>query len=107
MQRNYLKKIIILGVFILNIAVSFSFVYLWLEITNLGYIVDHYQQHADLSFISILWKLIYFSIITMAAVGYGDLTPIGYAQPVATIQAVIGYLLPIIIVFFLTSSEQK
>lgn len=105
--HSYVKKILVLGLFITNTAVSFACLYLWLEITDAGYVIDHYGQHEEISVIAVIWKMVYFSIITMAAVGYGDLTPIGYAQPIATIQAIIGYLLPIIIVFFLAAPEEK
>ncbi|WP_240377357.1 ion channel [Bacillus piscicola] len=101
----YRKKIIYLSLLFLNIALSFAFVYLILETTGAGFIIDHYNQHEEISVLAVLWKLIYFSVITMAAVGYGDLTPIGYAQPVATVQAIFGYLFPIILVFVLTSKE--
>lgn len=35
----------------------------------------------------------YFSFITQLTVGYGDYAPIGYAQPVATAQGIIGVIL--------------
>ncbi|SDH83121.1 Ion channel [Alteribacillus persepolensis] len=89
----------------MNLAVTFAFIYIILEVTGMGHVIDHYDQHHNLSIVTFVWKSIYFSVITMAAVGYGDVTPVGYSQAVATFQSIIGYLFPIILVFILSSKD--
>ncbi|SDI19580.1 ion channel [Alteribacillus bidgolensis] len=104
--KNKWTALLVLSMFFINVSVSFAVIYMVLEVTELGHVIDHYEQHKDLTIITFVWKSIYFSVITMAAVGYGDITPVGYSQLVATIQSVIGYLFPIMLVFVLSSSEK-
>ncbi|MFB4164451.1 ion channel [Alteribacillus sp. JSM 102045] len=97
----------ILSLIFINVAITFAFIYMVLEITQLGHVIDHYDQHQNLSVGTFIWKSIYFSVITMAAVGYGDVTPVGYSQPVATIQSIIGYLFPLLLVFIFSSPQKE
>ncbi|WP_226022025.1 pentapeptide repeat-containing protein [Halomicrobium salinisoli] len=51
----------------------------------------------------ILYKSLYFSMITFATLGYGDIQPVGpYARMLAAVETIIGSLLSAILVFVLT-----
>ncbi|MFG0329500.1 MAG: potassium channel family protein [Phycisphaerales bacterium] len=40
----------------------------------------------------VFWTSVYFSVVTFATLGYGDLRPVGIARVIACIEAMIGYL---------------
>lgn len=50
-------------------------------------------------------KSLYFSVITFATLGYGDIQPVGgWARAVASIETLLGSLLMALLVFVLTRS---
>ncbi len=94
------KKILIYNIFclfILYFAIStiFTFCYIFLEYLGVGAIID---QHANAAHqnqnIDIFTRTFYFSFITLFAVGYGDMIPLGLSKVVAIIQAFVGYIMP-------------
>ncbi|MTT31496.1 two pore domain potassium channel family protein [Terrilactibacillus sp. BCM23-1] len=97
------RRIIIynsIGLFIMciNIIVFFTFVYILLDVFDLGIIIDHHDAYSKMP----LWadhasRTLYFSAITLLSVGYGDISPFGLSRGVATIEAIIGYILPAVI----------
>lgn len=92
-------NIIILFAISIIIACFFSFIYIILEVLGLGIIIDHYSSRAHQEqFRDIVTRSIYFSFITLFAVGYGDMTPFGLSKGVAIIQAFIGYIFPYIMI---------
>lgn len=97
------KTIIIYNIIILFnlyfiISAAFSIIYIILDYANLGFIVDHYSSvnHQE-QFKDIISRSLYFSYITMFAVGYGDMTPFGLSKAVSIIQASVGHILPYVI----------
>ncbi|WP_353892431.1 ion channel [Proteinivorax hydrogeniformans] len=92
-------NILILFFLYMTIAAFFAFLYIAIEILELGSIVDH---HASIShqqqIIDLFTRSIYFSFITLFAVGYGDVSPLGLAKGVAIFQALVGYVLPYAII---------
>lgn len=77
------------------IAVAFSVVYILFEYAELGFILDHYSSLAHQhQLIDVVTRSLYFSFITLFAVGYGDMTPFGLSKAVAMIQAFVGFILP-------------
>ena len=97
------KTIIIYNIIILFnlyfiIAAVFSIIYIILDCTDLGFIVDHYSTvpHQK-QLIDIITRSIYFSYITLFAVGYGDMTPFGLSKAVAIIQSFAGHIIPYVI----------
>jgi len=94
------KNIVIYNIIILFnlyffIAVCFSIVYIALTILKLGYIVDHYASAAHQNqLIDLISRSLYFSYITLFAVGYGDMTPLGLSKAVSMVQAFVGFILP-------------
>ncbi|MDA3130231.1 ion channel [Aliibacillus thermotolerans] len=105
--KKHGKKVIFLCLFFINVVVCFAFIYLLLEVTEQGFIVDPNYQQEEVTVMRVLWKMIYFSTITMAAVGYGDLTPVGFARLIANLQAMIGYLFPLLIFFLFTTKTEE
>lgn len=94
------KTIVIYNIIILFnlyflIAAAFSLIYIILDFADIGFIVDHYSSgvHQD-QIIDIITRSLYFSFITLFAVGYGDMTPFGFAKAVSMIQAFVGFILP-------------
>lgn len=63
------------------ITLIFTSVYMWVGIN--GPSSATYKDFGN---------CLYFSIITMTTVGYGDFTPSEYARPVAAVQALSGYV---------------
>ncbi|WP_307395804.1 ion channel [Caldalkalibacillus horti] len=76
----------------LILTVGFSLIYLSLEF--LGNPILAFNYSVTPGSISYIGNLIYFSLVTMLTVGYGDITPIGLGKFIASTQALIGYLLP-------------
>ncbi|WP_081413320.1 ion channel [Aneurinibacillus terranovensis] len=57
--------------------------------------MDHFASDThQAQSIDLLTRSLYFSTITLLSVGYGDITPFGWAKGVAMIEAMIGYILP-------------
>ncbi len=92
-------NIIILFNLYFIIAAAFSAIYIFLEYAELGFILDHYSSvtHQN-QFIDVITRSLYFSFITLFAVGYGDMTPFGLSKAVSMIQAFVGFILPYAII---------
>ncbi|MFC1697808.1 potassium channel family protein [Nanoarchaeota archaeon] len=54
-----------------------------------------------------LYNSMYFSFTTAATVGYGDITPVGYAKVIAVIEAIIGLLIYGMVISKLVSVKQE
>ena len=55
----------------------------------------------------VFFKSLYFSVVTFATLGYGDIQPIGFwARMIAGMEALLGVLLMALLVFVLTRSVQ-
>lgn len=92
-------NIIILFNLYFIIAAAFSVIYMVLEYAGLGFIADHYSSAVhQKQFIDIITRSLYFSFITLFAVGYGDMTPFGLSKAVSMIQAFVGFILPYAII---------
>lgn len=94
------KNIIIYNVIILFnlyflIAIGFSIIYIILEYVEIGLILDHHSSIThQKQLIDVITRSLYFSFITLFAVGYGDMTPFGLSKAVAMLQAFVGFILP-------------
>lgn len=98
------KKVILYNMIVLFnlyflIATAFSVIYIALEFAELGFIIDHYSSIAhQKQFIDIITRSLYFSFITLFAIGYGDMTPFGLSKAVSMVQALMGFILPYAII---------
>ena len=77
-----------------TILIGFSLIYLLFELQNHSVLIDN-DKRVSGDFFQQLQTTLYFSAMTMFSVGYGDISPIGMGRIVATIQAFIGYSLPV------------
>lgn len=100
MMKRYglLYNVMALFILCVNIIMLFTVIYVILDVTNLGLIVDHHAPERHMP----VWldhgsRIIYFSAITLLSVGYGDITPFGWSRAIAIIEATIGYILPAVI----------
>lgn len=84
----------------INISIFFALIYCFLDIYKLGYLVDHFAtpNHQGQS-IDLVTRSLYFSVITLLSVGYGDISPFGWARGFAMLEALTGYVLPAAFVF--------
>ncbi|MFT4415850.1 potassium channel family protein [Fredinandcohnia humi] len=98
-RRKSLYRALIFIIVYMNVLVTFAVIYILLDLLNWGYLNDHFASdfHKGQS-LDIVTRSLYFSAITLFSVGYGDVTPFGLARAFAIIEALIGYLLPVVIV---------
>lgn len=77
-----------------TILIGFAMIYLLFELRNHMVILDGGNRVTG-DFFQQMETSFYFSAMTMFSVGYGDISPIGIGRMIATIQAFIGYTLPV------------
>jgi potassium channel LctB len=94
-KRRTFYNMLALFILYINITLAFSVLYCALELTGFGNITDHYAapSHQSQPF-DLVTRSFYFSSITLLSVGYGDITPFGWARAAAIVEAMIGYILP-------------
>lgn len=98
------KKIFIYNFFCLFIlyfliSAAFTLCYIFLDYLDVGTVIDHHSNEAHQNqTIDIFTRSFYFSFITLFAVGYGDMIPLGLSKGVAIIQAFVGYIMPYAII---------
>ncbi|MDQ0341184.1 potassium channel LctB [Caldalkalibacillus uzonensis] len=98
----------VLALFYANVVVTFAVIYILLDITDLGPVVDHYETSTleGKHWFDRVTTSLYFSVLTLFSVGYGDVTPFGWSRAVAIIQATFGYILPAVLVIqYMKDSE--
>lgn len=98
-----------LALFYANVVITFALIYILLDISGLGPIVDHYYNVTleDGHWMDLITRSLYFSVITLFSVGYGDVTPFGWSRMVAIFQAMLGYILPAVLVIqYMKVSDQ-
>ncbi|WP_054636029.1 ion channel [Thalassobacillus sp. C254] len=107
LKNNRVRAFLWVILVYVNITILFALLYLIFDMTSLGFIVDHYQRTPEHEAVFNIWKMIYFSFITMAAVGYGDITPVGFSQIAATLQSFVGYILPLTLVVIFSTQKNS
>ncbi len=98
-------------------ASAASLLWSWVGIAvgcgGLYFVLTHFTQHQGLLMnrsgtpFTQLLDSIYFSVITMTTIGYGDITPVGFARLIVAIQGVSGYFLLALVVTKLVSYRQE
>ncbi|GGE55633.1 hypothetical protein GCM10011391_38310 [Pullulanibacillus camelliae] len=97
------KKDVLYNAFVLlflcgNIIITFTVIYICLDILGLGKIVEHHPTTIYTTvWMDDLIRTLYFSAITLFSVGYGDVTPFEWSRMVAIIESTVGYILPAVI----------
>ncbi|MTH54996.1 two pore domain potassium channel family protein [Bacillus mangrovi] len=87
--------------------VLFAGIYIALEYSGTGHLKEHYTDDSNITLYGLILKTLYFSIVTNMAIGFGDITPFGVSRLFASIQAFIGYLLPVALVINLFPQEKR
>lgn len=81
--------------------ILFGLLYFLLGINDGGQLLSWNSEQTLKENISQLMTCLYFSVVTFTTLGYGDLTPIGYARVLAAIEAFIGsFTLALFVVVF-------
>lgn len=107
-RRKRIKLILYLVLFYFNVTLIFTFIYLFVGWTGLGHLKDHYQQYTLVHpAYEEVTTAFYFSIVTLFAVGYGDVTPFGVAKAIAIMQSMIGYMLPAVVIIQYLQERDK
>lgn len=97
--KVFIHNVFFLFFFVSLVASLFAIIYFFLDYYHLGPIVDlhstafHQAQLSDR-----FTRSLYFSFITLLSVGYGDVIPLGWSKGIAIIEAIIGYILPAVMV---------
>jgi uncharacterized protein YjbI with pentapeptide repeats len=69
---------------------------------NIGYSIDNPERAPRWWITTVLFKSFYFSVVTFATLGYGDIQPIGStARLLAGVETILGSLLTALLVFVL------
>ncbi len=74
------------------LTLGFGLIYLMLSMQ--GFVLLEGMELHNMALWHRLAQSIYFSGVTLLTVGYGDITPVGWARPIALLEALIGYTLP-------------
>ncbi|WP_254768361.1 pentapeptide repeat-containing protein [Salinilacihabitans rarus] len=73
--------------------------------TAITYSLEDPTQASLAALLSVFFRSLYFSIVTFATLGYGDIQPIGtVARTIAGVESLLGSLLMALLVFVLTRS---
>ncbi|MRX72490.1 two pore domain potassium channel family protein [Bacillus lacus] len=102
-----MTSFLLFGTIYLVLIVLFAVIYTAIDMSGAGTIKEHYLEETNLSLPALLLRSLYFSLITIFAVGFGDITPFGLSRLFASIQAFIGFLMPIAIVIHLFPNEER
>ncbi|MFS0724976.1 ion channel [Paenibacillus sp. 1P07SE] len=107
-SKGYKKSYVNLDLFyklffvLLSITFGFAVIYYLLSFHEVTLrVTDHMGEEAESDF----WTYLYFSGVTILAIGYGDLVPVGSTRFFAVIQASLGLLLPA--AFFVKALNDK
>jgi potassium channel LctB len=97
LQKNFLsfETIIIITYLYFSLFVGFGMIYLICMQSNLLVLIETGNLISGDYFDKLITSL-YFSAVTLFSVGYGDIVPIGIGRYLAVIEALIGYVLPVV-----------
>ncbi|MBS2967906.1 two pore domain potassium channel family protein [Metabacillus sp. KIGAM252] len=106
MHKTWTGFLLFAVIYLVSILL-FAAIYLGLELSGAGHLKEHYLDEKGLTLYALILKCLYFSLVTNLSVGFGDITPFELSRLFASLQAFIGYLLPVALVINLFPNEVK
>ncbi|MFY4776509.1 ion channel [Metabacillus sp. RGM 3146] len=98
-EQEFMSMETIITVFLFYLSILTGFAMIYLLLLHGGFDILALHQHAVKgTYIELLNHSMYFSAITIFSVGYGDIVPVGWGRIIAVTEAMIGYILPVVIV---------
>ncbi|ABO65870.1 potassium channel family protein [Geobacillus thermodenitrificans] len=96
-HRLSLDSLWVLVQWYVTMLLGFAMIYMILQVN--GHAVFTPSSNSDVdNRLSLLGDSLYLSGITLLSVGYGDVTPIGIGRWIAITEALLGYIMPAVIV---------
>lgn len=87
--RNFMVFLLVY----ITVALGFGCIYIALELLGISVLKEGGYEIGG-SYFHLLEDAMYFSVVTILSVGYGDITPLGIGRWIAMLEAFFGYLLP-------------
>ncbi|TYR79247.1 two pore domain potassium channel family protein [Priestia megaterium] len=89
----------------ITVLLGFSLIYTVCEMGGISVLSGgfHHEEH----YFYTLFNSMYFSAITLFSVGYGDMYPVGVGKMFATLEALVGYMMPAVFVIRTVSRNEK
>ncbi|RXJ00421.1 two pore domain potassium channel family protein [Anaerobacillus alkaliphilus] len=88
-----IRNFFVLLIVYMTVAMGFGCIYISLQLMGISVLTEGNYEVGG-SFFHLLEDAMYFSVVTILSVGYGDITPLGIGRWVAMLEAFFGYLLP-------------
>jgi potassium channel LctB len=96
-RRISLEHLFVLIQWYITMMLGFGLIYMVLQLNGHNVFTPSANGAANECF-SILQDSLYLSGITLLSVGYGDVTPMGIGRWIAIIEALLGYIMPAVLV---------
>lgn len=97
MRHISLENLFVLIQWYITMMLGFGLIYMVLQLN--GHNVFTTSANGTVNeHVSILQDSFYLSGITLLSVGYGDVTPVGIGRWIAIIEALLGYIMPAVLV---------
>jgi potassium channel LctB len=96
-RRISLENLFVLIQWYITMLLGFGLIYMVLQLNGHNVFTPSANGTANKCF-SILQDSLYLSGITLLSVGYGDVTPMGIGRWIAIIEALLGYIMPAVLV---------
>jgi potassium channel LctB len=96
-RRISLENLFVLIQWYITMMLGFGLIYMVLQLNGHHVLTPSANGTTNECF-SILQDSLYLSGITLLSVGYGDVTPMGIGRWIAIIEALLGYIMPAVLV---------
>ncbi|AGT30897.1 protein lctB [Geobacillus genomosp. 3] len=96
-RRLSLDNLWVLVQWYLTMMLGFAMIYMILQANGHAVFIPSSHSEAE-NRLSLLEDSLYLSGMTLLSVGYGDVTPIGIGRWIAIAEALLGYIMPAVIV---------
>lgn len=97
MRHISLENLFVLIQWYITMMLGFGLIYMVLQWNGHNVFTTSANETVN-GHVSILQDSFYLSGITLLSVGYGDVTPVGIGRWIAIIEALLGYIMPAVLV---------